>query len=130
MSEDDCGMNFDLDPVASALADMNDHESDALIATVNYCLQLAPGFLACVKHVCEQEWNRRYGLDAWCATQGSSSTLSARQWRFAELRTGASDYPQAGLPHLITLSVPAAALLKLMIGSPSAPSAIETTWSE
>ena len=56
-------MDAALSPVIAALAVLNDHELDALIATVNDCPQFAPGFLAWVEHVCDWEQRRREGLD-------------------------------------------------------------------
>lgn len=55
-------MTPNLAPVAAALADLDDGELGALIATVNDCPQFAPGLLAWIEHVCDWELSRRQGM--------------------------------------------------------------------
>ena len=47
-------MTSDLDPVATALADLGDGELEALTPTVDECPQFAPGLLAWVEHASDQ----------------------------------------------------------------------------
>jgi hypothetical protein len=56
-------MTSDLVPLATALADLDDRELDALLVTVDECPQFAPGLLAWIEHLCDWEQNRRQGLD-------------------------------------------------------------------
>ena len=52
-----------LEPVAAALADLDDEHLHALIETVNGVPQVAPGLLAWLEHVVDWEINRRRGVD-------------------------------------------------------------------
>ena len=56
-------MSTDLNPIVAALADLDDGELDALIATVDDGPQIAPSLFARIEHLCDWEQNRREGLD-------------------------------------------------------------------
>ena len=56
-------MEADLQPVADALADLDDDHLHALIESANGVPQIAPGLPAWIEHVVDWEINRRRGVD-------------------------------------------------------------------
>ena len=55
------GMDTDLQPIVSALADLTDNELHTLIASVNQAPQLVPGLLAWIEHAADWELRQRHG---------------------------------------------------------------------
>jgi hypothetical protein len=56
-------IDADLDPVATALAELRDAELRALIDATNGVPQVAPSLLAWIEGACDWELNRRADLD-------------------------------------------------------------------
>jgi hypothetical protein len=55
-------MDTTLQPVVSALAELEEHELHGLIQTVNGLPQMAAGLFAWIEHIADWEINRRTGV--------------------------------------------------------------------
>jgi len=87
-------MEAELEPIADALADLEEHELNALVVAANELVLMAAGLLSWIEHLADWELNRRSGLDfplrppgdAISPEEGADSIVAATMIRdgFAE----------------------------------------------
>jgi len=87
-------MYVDMEPVAAALADLEETELHALVVAANELVLMAAGLLSWIEHLADWELNRRSGLDfplqppdaAIPPEEGADSIVAATMMRdgFAE----------------------------------------------
>jgi len=87
-------MEAELEPIADALAELEEHELNALVVAANELVLMAAGLLSWIEHLADWELNRRSGLDlplrppgdAISPEEGADSIVAATMIRdgFAE----------------------------------------------
>lgn len=94
-------MDDQLEPVAEALAALEESELRALVVAANELMLMAAGLLSWIEHLADWELNRRSGLDfplqppdaAIAPEEGPESIVAATMMRdgFAEGRGGSAE---------------------------------------